>query len=139
MNRADGGTDYVNKYTNIKDGSLETDEERKLRTGMSSLKITDEESAAVQQTPNRISLELMESRVLHVQYLYPAQIPHMTIAVVLLDNGFGLVGKSAPADAGNFNEELGKKFAYEDAIRQAWPLFAFALREHLSVPNGEAP
>jgi len=44
------------------------------------------------------------------------------------------VGKSAPASADNFNADLGRKLAYEDAIRQLWPLMGFALRERLSQP-----
>ena len=37
------------------------------------------------------------------------------------------------ADAENFDKELGKKFAYEDALRQMWPLEAYLLRERMSV------
>jgi hypothetical protein len=46
-------------------------------------------------------------------------------------NGFTVIGKSAPASAANFNAELGKKLAYEDAIRQLWPLMGFSLRDRL--------
>jgi hypothetical protein len=42
-----------------------------------------------------------------------------------------VIGKSAPASPENFNAELGKKFAYEDAVRQLWPLMGFALRDRL--------
>lgn len=55
----------------------------------------------------------------------------MTIAVVSLENGYILVGKSASADPDNFNAELGQKFAREDAMRQMWPLEGYALRERL--------
>ena len=56
----------------------------------------------------------------------------MTICVLTMVNGYMMVGKSAPADAGNFNAELGRKFAREDAIRQLWPLEGYALRETLA-------
>jgi len=49
-----------------------------------------------------------------------------------MENGYAVVGKSAPADAENFDEDLGKKFAKEDAIRQLWALEGYALREKLS-------
>lgn len=42
-----------------------------------------------------------------------------------LDNGFWLVGKSAPVDPSNYNDEYGRQLAYDDALRQAWPLLAF--------------
>lgn len=50
----------------------------------------------------------------------------MTIVVLVMNNGFVIIGKAAPLDPANFNADLGKKFAYEDAIRQLWPLMAFA-------------
>lgn len=97
----------------------------------SSLKVTDQESAAVQKTENRVTLESMESRVVRVEYHNPSCAPQMTVAFVKFDNGYIVIGESAPADPANFNEELGKKFAYEGAIRKAWPLFGFALCEKL--------
>lgn len=55
----------------------------------------------------------------------------LTICLLVLRNGFTIVGKSAPADARNFDPELGKKLAYEDAVRQVWPLMGYALRDRL--------
>lgn len=99
----------------------------------SSLQISDNEAAAVQKTPNRVTLESMEAKVSKVQYINPSEASYMTIAVVILENGYVLIGKSAPADPENFNAELGKKFAREDAIRQMWPLEGYALRERLAA------
>jgi hypothetical protein len=53
--------------------------------------------------------------------------------VLITDTGYALVGKSTPADAENFDEELGLKFAKEDAIRQMWPLEAYLLRERMTL------
>lgn len=100
-------------------------------SNLSSLQVSDQESAAVQKTPNRVTLQSMEEKIDHVQYFYPEKSPQMTIAVLTLKNGYVIVGKSAPADPENFNAELGKKFAFEDAIRQMWPLEGYALRERL--------
>jgi hypothetical protein len=55
----------------------------------------------------------------------------LSICVLVLKNGFTVVGKSAPASPVNFNADLGAKFAYEDCIRQLWPLMGFALRDKL--------
>lgn len=112
---------------------METDQQRKERTGLSSLQTTDDASKAVQKTPYRIALSYIEARIKEYEFIHPASAPHMTICVVELDNNYLLVGKSVPADPENFNLELGHKFAYEDAIRQAWPLFAFGLREALTT------
>ena len=56
---------------------------------------------------------------------------HLTICLLVLKNGFTVVGKSAPASKDNFDPVLGRKLAYEDAVRQIWPLMGFALRDRL--------
>jgi len=98
---------------------------------MESVRLTDDQSKAVQKTPNRVSLDSMLERIVNEEYLHPECLPTMTICVLEIENGFVLIGKSAPADPDNFDRELGKKFAHEDAIRQMWPLEAYLLRERL--------
>lgn len=100
-----------------------------------SLEAGDAAAAAVQKTPNRVTLESMKAKIDVVETLHPPCCPTMTIAVVKLKNGFVLVGKSAPADAANFNAELGEEFAVEDAIRQMWPLEGYLLREALHTAS----
>lgn len=56
----------------------------------------------------------------------------MTVCALVMKNGFVFIGKSAPASADNFNAELGAKLAYEDAVRQIWPMMGYALRDKLS-------
>ena len=149
----------VHKHSNINDSASkgetpmteknqyakENDAQRKERTGLSSLEQGDKASAAVQKTPNRVALADIEAAIKHVAYLNPPMMPHLTIAVIYLENGWAEVGHSAPADADNFDAELGKKFAYEAAMRKLWPLFGFAMRDRLSrsVPpytgEGEGP
>lgn len=55
----------------------------------------------------------------------------LTICVIVLKNGFTIIGKSAPVSAANFDAELGRNLAYEDAVRQVWPLMGFALKDRL--------
>lgn len=111
---------------------METDKQRHDRMGASSNAMTDRESAAVQQTPYRIALKMIRDAIKSCSYYNPPEAPQMTICIAMLSNGFMLTGKSVPADPENFDEQLGRKFAYEDAERSAWPLFAFALREMIS-------
>lgn len=49
-----------------------------------------------------------------------------------MNNGFTVIGKSVPASPANFDAQLGRKLAYEDAVRQIWPLMGFALRARLA-------
>lgn len=99
---------------------------------MSNLEQGDRQAAAVQKTPNRVTLEAMKSRIASTETIHPMCEPTMTIVVARLDNGFVLVGKSAPADPANFNAELGQQFALEDCLRQMWPLEGYLLRERLA-------
>lgn len=96
-----------------------------------SLEATDAASRAVQKTPNRVSLDSIKAKIAEVQYINPEICPHMTLALVKMANGFILVGESAPADPANFNAALGEQFALENAIRKAWPLEGYLLRELL--------
>jgi hypothetical protein len=56
----------------------------------------------------------------------------MTLCVIVMANGFVIVGKSAPASRDNFDAELGKELAYKDAVGQIWPLMGYALKNHLA-------
>ena len=55
----------------------------------------------------------------------------LTICVLVLVNGFTILGKSAPASAANFDAELGRNIARADAVNQIWALEGYLLREHL--------
>ena len=114
----------------------------------SSLEVSDAAAAAVAVAP-RVQLADIEAAIANVFYLDTEDavrdcyridesneaslkaIACLTICLVVLKNGFTVIGKSAPASPENFNAELGRKFAYEDAIRQIWPLMGFELRARL--------
>lgn len=115
---------------------------------MDSLKQTDGEAAAVAVAP-RVALADIEAAISlrldttarkavgELDPLVPASIQDvraldvLSLCILVLRNGFTIVGKSAPASPDNFDAELGRKFAYEDAVRQIWPLMGFALRDRL--------
>lgn len=116
------------------------------------LKATEAECAEGRTAP-RVSLADIEANIIRTIYLtgeeaalifdqYTARsgpldpeiesLRVLTICLVVTRNGFTLIGKSAPASAENFDAELGRKLAYEDAVRQLWPLMGYALRERLA-------
>ncbi|MDN5859936.1 MAG: hypothetical protein L0H84_15080, partial [Pseudonocardia sp.] len=88
-----------------------------------SLEAIDTASEAV-RTPGafRVTLDDLRARVADVEYIERGV---LNVAVLRLDNGYYLVGKSAPVDPGNYNAAYGRQLAYDDALRQAWPLVAF--------------
>lgn len=92
------------------------------------LKATEAESAANATAP-RVSLASMEAKIEFVNY-YNHDL--LTMCVLTMKNGFHVVGESAPASRDNYNPELGRKFAYENAIRQLWKLEGYSLRDRLS-------
>ena len=57
----------------------------------------------------------------------------LTVCVLVLKNGFTVVGKSACASPENFNAELGAKIAREDARKQIWALEGYLLRSKLAA------
>lgn len=59
----------------------------------------------------------------------------LTICLLYMKNGYVVVGKSACVDANKFNEALGEKYAYEDAINQLWPLEGYLMAERLMEAN----
>lgn len=102
---------------------------------MDSLEATDRASQAVQKTPHRVSLASMKDKIESVSYFNPGVLPSMTIAVMKMANGFVVVGKAAPADPENYDRQLGEQFAFDDCIRQLWPLEGYALREKLAASD----
>lgn len=78
----------------------------------------------------RITPQHIEDTIRRQHYhLFPGT---TTMACLLeLRNGFTVMGKSACADARNFDQEVGMRVAREDAVRQVWQLEGYLLRERL--------
>lgn len=94
----------------------------------------------------RVSLADLEHNIASVWYMtgdqmpvddyqppVPAQHPLrlLTICVVVMRNGFTVVGTSACASPANFDAQIGKELALADAKRQMWPLMGYALKQQL--------
>ena len=55
----------------------------------------------------------------------------LTFCVLVLRNGFTVTGESACASPENFNAELGRKIARQNAVQKIWPLMGYALKQQL--------
>lgn len=110
-----------------------------------SLRADDEVAASVAKAP-RVALADIEAQVefkhtlngldllprsLQVPADVAAHLGCLTLAVVVLKNGFVVIGSSACTSPENYNLALGEKFAYEHALRQLWGHFGFCLRQKL--------
>lgn len=120
---------------------------------MSDDKISEERIASTAVAP-RVTLGELETNIASVHYFtaaegdeahriknepddYKAMTPApqslklLTLCVLVLQNGFTVIGKSACASPENFNPELGKDLAYANAKNQIWELMGYSLRERL--------
>lgn len=57
----------------------------------------------------------------------------LTFCVLVLHNGFTVTGESACASPENFDAEVGRKIARQNAVQKIWPLMGYALKEKLSA------
>jgi hypothetical protein len=58
-----------------------------------------------------------------------------TVCQLHMENGYTINGHSACVDPANYNQALGEKYAYEDAINKAWPLEGYLLAEEIFKRN----
>jgi hypothetical protein len=54
-----------------------------------------------------------------------------TLCLLHLHCGFLIIGKSACVDPAKYNQALGEKYAYEDAINKMWELEGYLLANEL--------
>lgn len=104
-----------------------------------------EELGAKGATHPRVTLQNIEDNI-KAQYFINAKVAveslnvpavdelkMLNICLLVTQNGFVVIGKSAPASPENYVEEKGQTFAREDAIRQLWPVMGYALKEKLAA------
>lgn len=64
----------------------------------------------------------------------PAEAALLTFCVLVLRNGFTVTGESACASPENFDAEIGRNIARQNAVQKVRPLMGYALRTELSRP-----
>lgn len=62
----------------------------------------------------------------------PLPLHLLTFCVPVLRNGFTVTGESACASPENFDAEIGRKIARQNAIQKVWPLMGYVLKEKIS-------
>lgn len=65
----------------------------------------------------------------------PGNLGLLTFCVLRLRNGFTVTGESACASPENFDPEIGRRIARENAVQKIWPLLGFRLRDKLAGIN----
>ena len=110
-------------------------------------KIQAKASSAPRVTPSDIEAEIVSEHYFTAGdgvagYCYrnvaalhsPQTLELLTFCVLVLKNGFTVTGESACASPENFNAEIGRRIARENAVEKIWPLLGFRLRDELARP-----
>lgn len=56
----------------------------------------------------------------------------LTCCVLVLRNGFTVTGESACASPENFDADIGRKIAFENAKQKVWPLMGYELKSRIT-------
>lgn len=63
----------------------------------------------------------------------------LTFCVLVLRNGFTVTGESACASPENFDAEIGRNIARQNAVQKIWPLMGYALKQQLHDAANRPP
>ena len=91
----------------------------------------EEEIQAKGLNAPRLTPELIDETIVDEHYYV---FPNSTLTVCKLDlkNGYNVTGESAAVALANFDEEIGRKIARENARNKIWMLEGYLLKEKLN-------
>lgn len=69
----------------------------------------------------------------------PGCLSLLTFCVLVLQNGFTVTGESACASSKNFDAEIGRKIARQNAVAKMWPLMGYELKTRLDAFSRATP
>lgn len=102
-----------------------------------------EQELIERSTAPRVTAEALEANIKETYWIYPMDaviasggpasesLRPLTICVIVLNNGFTIIGQSACADPANYKKDVGDRLAREDAAKKIWAFMGYALREDL--------
>jgi hypothetical protein len=75
----------------------------------------------------------VNSQIGKLAQVYPSALGLLTFCVIELQNGFTVTGEAACVSPENFDAEIGRKIARQNAVAKIWPLMGYALRSRLAA------
>lgn len=80
---------------------------------------------------------LAQSGIIHAEDAAPpaGSLARLTFCVLVLRNGFVVTGESACASPENFDPEIGRQIARQNAVAKIWPLLGYQLRTKLAAAS----
>ena len=90
--------------------------------------------------PNKVTDSEVNMNIRNEYYIVPGDVldlihsllNQLTLCILVLNNGYTVVGKSACVDSALYDPDIGRRIARQDAVRQVWPLLGFRLADQLS-------
>lgn len=79
---------------------------------------------------NKVTLEGIHAKIKDECYLVLPD-GRTTVCILTMENGYTVQGLSACVDAANFDINLGRKYAHQDAINKIWPLEGYLLAQRM--------
>jgi hypothetical protein len=79
---------------------------------------------------NKVTIESIIGKIRGESYIVLPD-GRTTLCQLTLENGYTVNGTSACVDAANFDMNIGRRIAFEDALRQIWSLEGYLLAERL--------
>lgn len=92
-------------------------------------KAIEDEIVAKGKTAPRITPDMVDAWIKETTF---TQDGLLTVCILTATNGYRFVGKSACASPENFDEDIGRKLAHDDARKQLWPHLGFQLCSELA-------
>lgn len=84
----------------------------------------------------RLTPEDIDAAIFGAQFWQPEGTT-LTVCAMQLNNGYMVTGESACASIDNFDAEIGKNVAYDNARNKVWMLEGYLLKEYLSIADGQ--
>ena len=95
-----------------------------------SMSLDEAEAVVATKTMPKVTAELIKGKINVVDYTSHG---HTTVCFVTMRNGFKFVGTSTPVSPANYDPEVGKRHAFDNAFRQIWTHEGYLLRERLAA------
>lgn len=93
------------------------------------MSLEEAKQAVATKTLPKVTEQSIKDKIEDISYVYH---DHLTICIITMLNGFMVHGVSAPASIGNYDPNVGQRYAFENAFRQLWQLEGYMLREKLA-------
>lgn len=97
-----------------------------------SLTLDEAKAVVATKVHPRVTEESVKAKIDRVVYVPVGEHGQGTLCVIHMKNGWMSTGFSAPADVRNFDPEVGRRYAYDNAFKPLWQLEGYLLRETLS-------